>query len=188
MSSWSRQRQRWVAAAATVVTAAFAVAGSAIFGSIWEQADATQYEAIARGETPNVLQPFASRQLHPLAVRELAALFHRPIEWAFLLVGVLCLLFLLATIFTLMTRQGAAHTVAPCWPARRYPLARVVRGPCVARPLVRCAACRSAPPAGSKTLPGRGLHDAAADGVAGVVPIDPGVSPGCSVARTPLER
>ena len=122
MNSWSRRQQRWVAAGATAVTAAFAVTASICFGSIWGQPDGSAYEAIARGETPTVLQPFAYRQLHALTVRGLAALFHRPVEWAFLLVGVLCLVFLLATVFALMTRTAAPRWVlpaaicAPIWP------------------------------------------------------------------------
>src|ERR1700742_1480458 len=82
MNSWSRRQQRLAAAVATALTAAFAILASTRFGWIWGQSDSSAYVAIAHGQTRTVLQPFASRQLHPLAVRGLAALFHRPVEWA----------------------------------------------------------------------------------------------------------
>jgi hypothetical protein len=113
MNAWSRRQQRWVAVGATAVTATFAVTASCLYGTVWDQPDGSAYQAIARGDTRSVLQPFASRQLHALTVRGLSALFHRPIEWAFVLVGVLCLLFLLATVFILMTRTAAPRWVLP---------------------------------------------------------------------------
>jgi len=110
LNTWNRGQQRMAVVLATAGTTAFAMATARFYGPFLQQSDANWYLAIARGQTGSVMQPFAARQLHALTVRGIAAVFHQPVEWTFVAVGLFCLIFLLAVVFSLMMQ-----TAAPRW-------------------------------------------------------------------------
>jgi hypothetical protein len=122
INAWNRRQRWWAASSATAITAGFAALTCGRFGSFWKQSDGQWYRALATGHGDEVIQPFAARQLHALVVRGLTAMLGWSVERAFVVVGVVCLLFLLAAVFGLMTRTAAprwmlaAFIVLPFWP------------------------------------------------------------------------
>ncbi len=88
-------------------TALIAVIGGTAFGHIFNLPDVAFYLKIAQGDTAQVLQPFASRQLGPLVSRAIAFLLPISVDSAFLVEGVASLLVLVGIVGILLLRAGA---------------------------------------------------------------------------------
>ena len=87
--------------------AAIAISVGSAMGRIFTQPDADWYVQIARGKTPEVLLPFAVRQMAPLFCRALASVLHVSLYSAFLIEGVAALLALLGLVGFLLIRARA---------------------------------------------------------------------------------
>jgi hypothetical protein len=90
-------------------TASVAVIGGTAFGHIFNLPDVAFYLKIAQGDTAQVLQPFASRQLGPLVCRAIASLLHISVDSAFLVEGLVALLVLVGIVGFLLLRAGAGN-------------------------------------------------------------------------------
>lgn len=95
----------WFFAVFVVLTSAVAIIVGTSQGQVFTQSDASEYLAIARGET-NVIQPFASRQLGPLVVRVLSHVSHVSIYSGFLVEGLVSLVALTAITGLLLIEAG----------------------------------------------------------------------------------
>jgi hypothetical protein len=122
LSRWAPTSRRVAMIVAIAITAAFAVLSSPRFGQIFTQSDIGWYLRLASGQTHDVMQPFASRQLGPAVVRLLAWILHWPIERTYLLQGILSFAVVLATIYTFLLQSSAprwmlaAIAFIPFWP------------------------------------------------------------------------
>lgn len=87
--------------------AAIAISAGSALGRIFTQPDAEWYLQIARGKTPEVLLPFAARQMAPLVCQALTNVLHVSVYAAFLIEGVVALLALLGFVGFLLMRARA---------------------------------------------------------------------------------
>jgi hypothetical protein len=78
--------------------------------SVWVMADAPYYLGIAREDYSQIIQPFASRQLGALVVAALVHTLHWTVERAFVVEGVVSLVFMLVAVYYLVLQ-----TKAPPW-------------------------------------------------------------------------
>jgi hypothetical protein len=122
MCDWKNPARAWETILAVTATSALTIARALHMGPIFQQSDVAYYLQMARGDIHSEMQPFASRQLGPAVVRLLAWILHWPVERAFILQGVVSLLFILSVVYFLITRSGAprwvlvAIAIVPFWP------------------------------------------------------------------------
>jgi hypothetical protein len=110
MREWTTARRVAAATVAVLLCGAFAAYYGHKMGDEFKMPDGLEYMAMARGETQTVVRPFASRQLGPLFVRGLVAVFHISVRHGFVIEAILCMLATLIWVFGSMTR-----TAAPRW-------------------------------------------------------------------------
>ncbi len=109
VAAWPLAVRIWAAVGAITVCVVLAIAGIEPT-YVFVVPDALSYMKIAEGETAQVMQPFASRQLGALVVAVIAHGLHVTISQGFLLQAVVCLAWMLAVVFGLM-----AQTAVPRW-------------------------------------------------------------------------
>ena len=105
MRGWGMSHRRWAVTLFLLLVFPLAVFTGWRMGNIFVQPDADTYMGIALGR-PAML-PFASRQLGPLAVRAIMRVVHLPIESAFLDLGLVSMLVMIATTAFLLIRSDA---------------------------------------------------------------------------------
>jgi hypothetical protein len=89
------------------ITLAVGVTAGLALGGIFSAPDANWYLLIAQGQTREVLQPFASRQLGPLIVRGITHLARASVESGFMIEGAISMLIAVASVGYLLIRSGA---------------------------------------------------------------------------------
>lgn len=81
--------------------------------SAFVMADSPFYMAIARGDSGQVMQPFASRQLGALVVRALVRMLHWTVERGFVVEGAVSLVLMLGAVYYLMLQTKAPRWMLP---------------------------------------------------------------------------
>jgi hypothetical protein len=110
LNAWPQRTQRLAATFATAICAALSIYRTISMQGYFHQPDVDYYLYIARGQSALAREPFVARQMGPLLVAGVARLLHTTVEHAFIALGVLYLLIMLATVFRLI-----ASTAAPRW-------------------------------------------------------------------------
>jgi hypothetical protein len=89
-----------------VATSAIAISVGSALGSVFTQSDVNWYLRISNGQTADVMQPFASRQLGPLLVHLIGRLLHISIYSGFLIEGVFSIFIATAIVGFLLTQSA----------------------------------------------------------------------------------